>query len=50
MNIFYDEHHKVFYKYREQLDKSYSSLEQYNNGYKWVYTIENNTKKIILNK
>ena len=45
-DINYDEDKKVFYKYPEQLKKSYNSLEKYNNRYKWTYSKDE--EKIVL--
>jgi hypothetical protein len=45
-DILYDEDKKVFYKYPDQLEKSYTALEKYNKGYKWTYLKDK--EKIVL--
>lgn len=46
--VIYDEEHKVHYKYKEQMDSAYESLSQYQKGYKWTYTHNEDFDKIIL--
>jgi len=47
-NVLYDEEHKVYYKYKEMLDKAYDGLNKFNNGYKWSYVLEDGIDKIKL--
>ena len=46
--VIYDEKHKVHYKYKEQLDSAYESLSQYQTGYKWTYTHNDDFDRIVL--
>ena len=46
-SILYSDEHDVFYKYREQLDNTYNSLEKVKEGYKWKY-INGNIDRIVL--
>jgi hypothetical protein len=44
--IKYDEEHKVHYKYDHQLNDSYKTLDEWNNGKRWQY--DKDSKKLVL--
>lgn len=44
----YNAEHNIYYKYDDQLNNSYKSLDIYNNGGKWKYIMKDNTPYLIL--
>jgi len=46
--IKYDEEHRVYYKYREQLNNTFEALSQYENGKRWTFTKDEEFDRIVL--